>query len=145
MVPSRSAPRGCGPAAAAVPGRGRHSCLQVTVGVRDSCARSAAHPAAAVSGAQRGDDRGRSGSACRQRTLQLTVGGCDQFLERVFKAALQVAVGDHEHALLVPGREADLFRHTSVQLQRGEAEDEAPRSDLRGLSPPRGYTDISHP
>lgn len=40
-----------------------------------------------------------------------------QLLEGIVKAALEVRVGDHQDALLVPRHQADLLRNTCVQLE----------------------------
>lgn len=83
--------------------------------------------------------RPRPRPAGRPPALRLTVGGCDQFLESVFEAALQVAVGHHEHALLVPGGEADLLGHAGVQLQR-EGRGVRGRAAAGPAARPRGPT-----
>lgn len=46
--------------------------------------------------------------------LQLPAASADQLLEGAVKAALQVGVGHHQDALLVPRHQADLLRDTGI-------------------------------
>lgn len=58
-----------------------------------------------------------SPTPCLRGALQRAVGSSQQFLEGAVKAALQVGVGHHQNALLIPGDQADLLWQSSIQLK----------------------------
>lgn len=59
-----------------------------------------------------------SPTPCLWGALQGAIGSSQQFLEGAVKAALQVWVSNHQHALLIPRYQTDLLRNSCIQLRR---------------------------